>query len=265
MSTSPYRYLTVERDGHVAVVRLNRPERANALNYDVLVEIEACAHAFRDDAETRVVIFTGKGRHFSAGADLVDFPAELEQPLVTRRRRFRIGARALHALLGIDQITIGAWNGGALGGGACLVTAMDFRIGASDCFIQYPEIDLGMNLMWQSLPLTTHLVGPTRAKRLVIGGERLHATTLLDWGLLESVVEPAALIDAAREFAVTYVNKSPVAAQMIKRSVNQITGALDLALMHMDADQNLLTWTTADRQRAADAYASKGTPEFRGD
>lgn len=260
-----YKHLSVERRDHVAVVTLNRPERANALNFDHLTEIEHCALSFRDDAETRVVIFTGAGKHFSSGADLVDFPDELEQPLLVRRRRFRIGERALHAVLGIDQITIAAWNGGALGGGACLVTAADFRIGAEDCFIQYPEIDLGMNLMWQSLPLTVHLLGPTRAKRLVIGGERVHAETLLQWGLLEEVVPRATLLERARAFATTYVNKSPAAAQMIKRSVNQIMGALDRALMHMDADQNLLTHSSLDQKAAAAAYAAKTVPVFTGE
>lgn len=260
-----YQHLTVEKRDHVALVTLNRPQRANALNFDHLAEIEHCALSFRDDADTRVVIFTGAGKHFSSGADLVDFPDELAQPLVLRRRRFRIGERALHAMLGIDQITIAAWNGGALGGGACLVTAADFRIGASDCFIQYPEIDLGMNLMWQSLPLTVHLLGPTRAKRLVIGGERVHAPTLLNWGLLEEMVAPNELLDTARAFAQTYVNKSPAAAQMIKRSVNQVMGALDRALMHMDADQNLLTHTSADQKAAAAAYGAKTEPRFSGD
>lgn len=260
-----YQHLTVEKRDHIALVTLNRPQRANALNFDHLSEIEHCALSFRDDADTRVVIFTGAGKHFSSGADLVDFPDELAHPLVTRRRRFRIGERALHAILGIDQITIAAWNGGALGGGACLVTAADFRIGASDCFIQYPEIDLGMNLMWQSLPLTVHLLGPTRAKRLVIGGERVHAQTLLQWGLLEDVVAPADLLTTARAFAQTYVNKSPAAAQMIKRSINQVMGALDRALMHMDADQNLLTHTSADQKAAAAAYATGTEPRFTGE
>jgi enoyl-CoA hydratase/carnithine racemase len=260
-----YRHLKVEKRDHIATVTLNRPERANALNHAHLEEIEACALSFRDDAETRVVIFTGAGRHFSSGADLTDWDAEAEPPMVLKRRRYRIGARALHAILGIDQITIGAWNGGALGGGACLVTAMDFRIGAADCFIQYPEIDLGLNLMWQSLPLTIHLVGPTRAKRLVIGGERVHADTLLSWGLLEEIVEPQRLLERAAAFAATYVGKSPVAAQMIKRSVNQITGALDLALMHMDADQNLLTQTSTDQKEAVRAYLDKSPPQFKGE
>lgn len=260
-----YRYLDVIRAGPLARVTFNRPERANALDHDMLAEIEDCALSFRDDADSRVVIFTGGGRHFSAGADISQFEQPPTAPLVLRRRQWRMGERVMAAILGIDQITIGAWNGGALGGGACLATAMDFRIGAEDCFIQYPEIDLGLNLMWQSLPLTIQLLGPTRAKRLVIGGERIHADTLLAWGLLESVVAPDALLDAAEAFAERYVNKSPIAAQMIKRSINNISGALDRALMHMDADQNLFTLTTSDQSAAADAYLNRKPPEFSGD
>ncbi len=260
-----YQHITLDRRGPIAYVTFNRPAVANALSYDHLAEIEHCALGFRDDAETRVVIFTGAGKHFSSGADLSEMLAGSADPLVLKRRRWRIGERTLHALLGIDQITIGAWNGGALGGGACLATATDFRIGNRDCFIQYPEIDVGLNLMWQSLPLTMRLVGPTRAKRLVIGGERIHAETLLAWGLLEEIVDSEGLIDRATTFAETYVNKSPVAAQMIKRSINQIGGALDRAFMHMDADQNLLTFTGKDQKIASAAYLKRHTPDFSGD
>ena len=75
----------------------------------------------------------------------------------------------------------------------------------------------------------------------------------------------AELLATARTFAMTYVNKSPVGAQMIKRSINQVVGALDRALMHMDADQNLLTHTGADQKAAAAAYAAKTIPTFTGD
>jgi enoyl-CoA hydratase len=260
-----YQHITLQRDEHIAYVTFNRPHCANALSYEHLAEIEACALSFRDDAETRVVIFTGAGKHFSSGADLDDMIGKNTDPMVLKRRRWRIGERAVHALLGIDQITIGAWNGGALGGGACLATTMDFRLGTPDTFIQYPEIDLGLNLMWQSLPLTIRLLGPTRAKRLVIGGERVQAPTLLDWGLLEAIVDGDKLVESATEFAQTYVNKSPAAAQMIKRSINQISGALDRALMHMDADQNLLTLGMSDQSAAAEAYLAKQPPRFTGD
>lgn len=261
---SGYQHLEIERRVHVTIVRFNRPQCCNAVNHALLAEIEHCALAFREDAETRVVVFTGNGRHFCAGADLNELAREEQPPMVLRRRRQRMGERALHAILGMDQITIAAWNGGALGGGACLATAVDFRIGAADCFIQYPEIDLGMNLMWQSLPLTVHLLGPTRAKRLVIGGERVHAETLLAWGLLESIVPVVDVVEQACAFAQTYVDKSPIAAQMIKRSVNAISGALDCALMHMDADQNLFALATADQKAAARAYLDGTPPHFEG-
>lgn len=258
-----FNFLRLEQHGFVKLVTFTRSARANALTYEFLVEIEACAHALREEADTRVVIFTGEGRHFSSGMDLDDARG-YEGPLVLKRRRTQAGARAINALYGIDQITIAAWNGAAMGGGACLATALDFRIGAADCFMQYPEIDIGMNLMWQSLPLITHLVGPARAKRLVAGGERIHAPTLLEWGVLDELVDPATLLPRAFELARCYVDKPPVAVQMIKQSVNRIVSALDHSIMHMDVDQNLLTRTTADQPEALAAYLEKRPPQLRG-
>lgn len=259
-----YRHLLETRHGPIKVVTLNRPERANATNYELLVELEACAFALREDGDTRVVIFTGAGKHFCSGMDLKGSEA-YEAPMVVKRRRNQAGARAIRALTGIDQITIAAWNGAAMGGGACLTTALDFRIGASDCFMQYPEIDLGMNLMWESLPLIAHLVGPARAKRLVAGGERVHAPTLLAWGILDEMVEPADLMPRALALAAFYAAKPPVAVQMIKQSVNRIVSALDQSIMHMDGDQNLFCRTLRDQPEAMAAYLEKRKPTFTGD
>jgi len=259
-----YRNLKIDQYNHVKVVRFNRPSRANSVTYEVLVELEACAHSLREEAETRVVIFTGEGRHFSSGADLDD-ASGFEGPLVLKRRRVQAGARAIRALQSIDQITIAAWNGAAMGGGACITTALDFRIGAQDCFMQYPEIDIGVNLMWQSLPLITHLVGPARAKRLVAGGERIHAPTLLEWGVLDEVVPPEELLARAFAFAEIYANKPPIAVQMIKQGVNRIVSALDQSIMHMDSDQYLLAHTTTDHPEAKAAYREKRIPRFLGD
>lgn len=259
-----YRNLTVERDGPIATVVFNRPDKANALNFDHLCEIEHVALSFRDDAETRVIIFTGAGKHFSSGADLTDPGTGYAGPLVLRRRKSRIGERAINALYDIDQITIAAWNGAAMGGGACITTALDFRIGADDCFMQYPEIDIGVNLMWKSLPLITHLAGPARAKRLVAGGDRIHAKTLLNWGILDDLVPPSELLGRVRELAEFYVNKPPIACQMIKRSINAIVSSLDQSIMHMDVDQNILSAMTQDRTEAIKAYMKKSNPTFTG-
>lgn len=265
MQPMPYQHLLLERRGHIAIVTLNRPERANALHHDHLREIEEVSLGFRDDAETRIVIFRGAGNHFCSGADLKDRGDPTPQPLVLRRRRTRIGERAIRAVTGIDQVTIAAWHGGAMGGGACLATAADLRIGARGCFMQYPEIDIGVNLMWQSLPLLVHLVGPARAKRLVIGGERLHDETLLAFGVLDELVDESVLFERALAVAAHYAAKAPIAAQMIKRSVNAISSALDQALMHMDADQNILTAMTDDRREAIASYLAKRPATFKGE
>ena len=93
-----------------------------------------------------------------------------------------------------------------------------------------------MNLMWHSLPLCVHLVGPARAKRLVVGGELVAAPTLLEWGMLDEVVADDQLLIRAQAFAALYAAKPPIGAQMIKRSINQIAGALDQSIMHMDTE-----------------------------
>lgn len=258
-----YRHIKIERDEQLATLTFNRPEVANALNVRHLEEIEHAALSFRDDAETRVVVFAGAGRHFTSGADLTE--RQPEHPLLSvRRRRRRIGQRCIQALLDMDQITIAAWTGAAMGGGACIATALDFRIGAPDCFMSYPEILIGVPLMWQSLPLCVHLVGPARAKRLVISGEHVHGPTLLEWGLLDDMVAADDVADRAMEWARRYAAQPPIAAQMIKRSVNAIASALDRSVMHMDFDQHLLASGTEDAAIALKSYRENADRVFKG-
>lgn len=259
-----YQYVKISYSDNIAIVTFNRPKRRNALDYNFLEEIEHCCLGFREKPDVYAVIFTGEGKHFSAGADLNEMNNYPDMPLVQKRRRWRIGERTIQAVRQIDQLTFAAWNGGAIGGGACLVTAMDFRVGNSQCFIQYPEIDIGLNLMWQSLPLTTRLFGSTTAKRLLIGGDRIDSQELLSCGVLETVTNDDNLIRETENMAQKYAEKSPIAAQMIKRSINNSDDALDRAFMHMDADQSLLTLTTEDQKIAVDAYLAKNKARFKG-
>lgn len=260
-----YDYLSIKKSNHLATLCLRREAARNALNYEFLLEIEHAVHSFREDPETRVVIFAAAGPHFCAGADLNAFRDNTEETKLVKRRRLRMGERVMQAVLSMDQISICAWNGGAIGGGGCLATATDFRIGAEDCFLQYPEIDLGLNLMWQSLPRTVRLVGESRAMRLAVGGERVHAKILLDWGLLEEVVPVENLQASTEAFAETYLKKPPVAAQMIKRSLSAVSRHLDQAFMHMDADQHMLASSSDDHRSAVEAYIEKREGKFVGD
>ena len=130
--------------------------------------------------------------------------------------------------------------------------------------MQYPEIDIGVNLMWKSLPLIISLAGPARAKQLVIGGLRANAETLIRWGILDELVSAEALVEKAKEMAIFYAEKPPIAAQMIKQSINNYSNALANSIMHMDVDQNLLASSTEDRKEAISAYLDKVKPTFGG-
>lgn len=118
--------------------------------------------------------------------------------------------------------------------------------------------------MWKSLPLITHLAGPAKAKRLVAGGERIHADELLSWGILDALVPRSDLLPTAMKWAERYASLSPIPQQMIKQSVNAIASALDTAVMHMDVDQNLFSATTEDRREAIRSYLEKTEPTFTG-
>ena len=127
-----YRNLLIDkREDHIAIVTFNRPDQLNTLNSSLMSEIENLTEEFQRDTESRVVIFTGAGKHFSGGADLKEQRAP--STLLEKTRAKQIGPRMIRKIFMMDQITIAAINGGALGGGACIVSACDFRIGEENC------------------------------------------------------------------------------------------------------------------------------------
>ena len=257
-------HLRIEKAGHIARLIFDREEKANALSRAFLIEIKEACLSFAQDIDTRVVIFSGRGKHFSSGADLSSSPNN-DASRLKKRRDARAGEEAILALLNMDQITIASWNGAAMGGGACIATACDFRVGTPTSFMQYPEIDIGVNLMWKSLPLLINLIGPSRSKRMVIGGDRIEGEELHAWGILDKLVSEQELNEETTSLAQKYARKAPIAAQMIKQSTNNIVNALSNEIMHMDFDQNLFTAQTRDRSTAIKSYLDKTAPDFEGD
>jgi len=256
------KYLKIKKEGYICWVYLNRPKSLNALNTEILKELTEFNSSLNEDLDSRVIIYTGSGENFSSGADL----KEKQKPktkLEAWRKNF--GKPAIWSFLEVNQITIAAINGYCLGGAACIASACDFRIASDSSMLGYPEINLGINLNWLGLPLAVRLIGPAKAKRIVISGENENAETLLKWGFYDEVHPKENLLKAAKKMANLYTSKPPIAAQMIKRSVNELTYSGDDAIMHMDYDQTLLTHETRDRKEAIMSFFEKRVPEYKGD
>jgi len=258
--------VVLRRDGDISFVRLNRPERNNTLTFSALQALEKIALGFVDDIETRVVILSAEGEHFSFGADLDDVQAEVARglPLVLRRRQMAQGANLLKAILNIPQVTICTLQGLAVGGGAAIASACDFRIGSSDCKVSYGEVKLNMCLMWQAMPLCVHLIGSARTKRMIMSGLPEDADVLLRWGFLDAISPPEDLAEQAMEMAKIYSALPPAAVQAMKQSVNAYCGALDRSIMHMDTDQFLLLQNSDDAREAYAAMKEKRRGKFTG-
>jgi enoyl-CoA hydratase/carnithine racemase len=261
-----YHFLKIEQKNFVKIITFNRGNKGNALSIDFMDEITRCALDLNNDTYTRAVVFRGEGKHFCTGADLAD-PKQLERNelgMLEKMRSLESGPNMIKAIYQIPQITIAALKGKTLGGGACIASACDFRIGASDCELGYPEANYGMNLSWLGLPLCIHLVGPAKAKRLVVLGNRETADNLFQWGFIDELVEAEHLDRRCLESAVEYSKQPPIAVQMIKKSVNQLVSALDQAVMHMDKDQFMLSNLSEDYKEGMIAFLQGRDADFQG-
>ena len=264
-------FLSVERglgpDGRIAVVRFDRGDGINALSPEAMRQLTSVARGFEDDADTSVVVLTGGAKAFSAGFDLRDAEgqARKDMDLGSLRRALKVGPRLTRAWQEIEQVTICAIEGFAIGGGVALAVALDFRVMASNAHLRVPEIALGMNMSWQSVPRMLHLIGPARTKQaVIIADERIPADTALQWGLVEEVAAPGKAFDAAMALAEKVARQPPISAMMTKLTVNRLAYALDDLASHMDGDQFALASMSEDHTEGVAAFRERRKPKFKG-
>ena len=265
------RFVKVEKglgpQGRIAVVRFDRGDHINALSNQAMRELRDVTRDFEDDLETSVVILTGSAKAFSAGFDLKDPEGRQRDTLSVGERihRQRLGPKLCKAWQEMDQVTIAAIEGHCIGGGAALVVALDFRFCGKGAHFRIPEVELGMNMSWGSIPRLLALMGPARTKQAVIlASDRIGASDALDWGLVEKVVEDGQAFAASMVFAERIAQQPPIPVRMTKASVNRLAHALDDLAAHMDADQNVLAGLTEDYKEGTSAFREKRKPVFKG-
>ena len=202
------RFVKVEKglgpQGRIAVVRFDRGDGVNAFSYQAMRELRDVTRDFEDDLDTSVVILTGSAKAFSAGFDLKDPEGRLRDTatIAEKIHRQRLGPKMSRAWQEMDQVTIAAIEGHCIGGGAALVVSLDFRFCGRGAHFRIPEVELGMNMSWGSIPRMIALMGPARTKQAVIlASDRIPAAEALEWGLVEKVVDDGQALAAAMEFA----------------------------------------------------------------
>jgi enoyl-CoA hydratase/carnithine racemase len=231
-------HFVLEKDGRIATLTFNRPEKRNPLNEGILLELESLLHQVRDDNEVRVLIFTGTGNTFSAGADLSQVKGVTDREERQRifaplgKRRGRLVGRVLDVLVHLEQVTVAAINGYAVGGGWALALACDFRIAVQGAEFWFPEVDLGVPLSPATTALLAAHIGPSLAKEIIITCRHFKAEELLPLGLVNRVVKKEELNASVRELAYSLANKNPTAVMASKATVNAL--ALHQAVIRPD-------------------------------
>jgi enoyl-CoA hydratase/carnithine racemase len=216
----------------VAVLRLNRPERLNAINHAMVEEIEAVCGNLADDLGTRAVVLTGVGRGFCSGLDVRDFGRGIPGPgaSATDRLRFQERMAALPLTIrALPQAVIAAINGPCVGGGFALCLAADIRLCSSAASFGNAAILLGLS--GGEMGMSYHLpriVGTSVAADWMMSGRTVSAEEADQRGLVSQLVEPDALVERALALASQIADFSPLAVRMTKRALQVNTDAADL-------------------------------------
>ena len=258
-------FITVVREDAMATVTIDRGDGRNALSRQLILELTETAKSFADDLQSQAVILTAKGA-FTAGADLKDPGLDRRRAngLLERRHMVKIGPELCAAWERMEQITICAIERYCIGGGVALAASCDFRIMGRGAYLRLPEIPLGMNMSWQAIPRLVALMGPSRAKRFAIFGDKLGAADALQWNLADDVVGDGESLNAARAWAGKIAKLPPNAVRMTKESVNATANALLAATSFMDREQYVAATTSEDYREAIKAFLEKREPKFTG-
>jgi enoyl-CoA hydratase/carnithine racemase len=259
-----YEFLVLSREGHIAVLRLNRPDTLNSWNQKMRDELRDAVGELVGDDQLRVLVITGTGRAFSAGEDVRGMKSLAE----IGTRGFRRVVRSIHNVF--DEIeamevpVIAAINGVAAGGGLELALSCDFRFASQIAKMGFPENNVGLIPGSGGCSRLVNLVGLSKAKRLVMTGDMVPAERALQYGLVDDVVPAEQLMEHAMAFARVLAATAPQSLGIAKLVLNNCAKVdPDTARNFERLGQSILK-KTDDHVEGALAFVEKRPPRFTG-
>lgn len=254
-------FVLTEKKDAVAVLTINRPDALNALSSEVLEEISGAFEALQQDEDVRVIIITGAGRAFVAGADVAEM-ADLN--MVEGRAFGNIGQELFRRIEKSEKPTIAAINGYALGGGLELAMCCDIRIASETAVMGQPEVGLGIIPGFSGTQRLTQIVGKGRAAQMILTTENIGAAEALSYGLVNKVAAPEALMDEALAMAGTIAAKAPLAVRWANSAIKRgLEVDLDSGIA-IEADLFGMCFATEDQKEGMHAFLERRKAEFKG-
>ncbi len=246
-------------DGHVALLRLNRPEARNALSPEVMEQLASELERLDPDPEVRCIVIAGSDEVFAAGADIKamserSFSESLYHPAAAFWKR----------VAAVKTPLIAAVSGWALGGGCELALACDMIVASETARFGQPEITLGIIPGGGGTQRLARVLGKQRAMEYVLTGRRFDAATARELGIVNRVVEGDGWLEAAMELARTVADRPPIAARLAKQAVLAAEETAMSAGLENERRLYELSMATEDRVEGMRAFVEKRDPEFKG-
>jgi enoyl-CoA hydratase/3-hydroxyacyl-CoA dehydrogenase len=253
--------IIVRKEKPIAWIVLNRPERLNAINPKMIEEIGRALDDLEEDPDVRVIVFKGNGRAFCAGADVTAFAGI--NPLLAMKASRKFQELTLKIQF-YTKPTIAAIHGYALGGGLELALSTDFRIASEDAMLGQPEINLGFIPGAGATQRLARIVGPAKAKELIMTGDFIPAVEAHKMGLISKVVKPGALDEEARNLALKLAEKPPLALMAAKIAVDMGLEAGLWSGLAIESQLFGILFSTEDVIEGVTAFIEKRRPKFKG-
>lgn len=257
-----YNNISVEKDGAIVTLQINRPKELNALNIKTMLELEDAVRILADDQSVGALIITGSGeKAFVAGADISEM---VDMDPMKAKEWARLGQQVFDRIENFPRPVIAAINGFALGGGCELAMACDVRVASDKAKFGQPEVNLGIIPGFAGTQRLTRLVGKGRAKMLIFSGDIIGADEALRIGLVDLVVTAEELLKATQALARKFLAKAPLAVKQAKLAINN---GIEMDLEHafvLEAEAFGMCFATADQKEGMQAFIGKRKPVFGG-